>query len=592
MKMPIHRMAVRHGSAAVILAALVSVYALASSSSSKTSTAPAKPAAPARPAGGGAKPANGAKPGGNGAAGAPHGPSANGSGNHGPSANGAGSHGPSANSPTTHGPTTSTHGPTTTHGPGSGAAMTPGAHPASANGPISRPGAAGSTDHVTKSGSAERTRPNGTLSDVHDAKSGVDVHHGLAGGQKVSMERPDHSRVVSERGRPGFVQHPYSFHGRDFARRSYFYHGRAYDHFYHGYYYRGVYVDVYAPAFYYGPAFYGWAYNPWAVPIAYGWGWGAYPWYGFYGFYFTPYPVYPSAAFWLTDYIVSQDLAAAYAARQEAESEAAGDPPANGSPVLSADVKQLVADEVKSQLALENAESQQNAQKQDIDPASSGIARLVSDGRPHVFVSGGNLDVVDAAGKECVLSDGDVLQLQTDPPQDAKAADLLVLSSKGTPECAIKDTVSVTLSDLQEMQNHMRETIDKGLQDLQAKQGKGGLPSAPASAQGQPPAPAEYAAAAPPADPAAAGEIQQVAQQGDQAEKEVTAEVAQESGAPAPPVAAPAAQPVTIALGQSVAEVKNALGTPTRVANLGTKVIYYYNGMKVTFKEGKVSDVE
>ena len=43
------------------------------------------------------------------------------------------------------------------------------------------------------------------------------------------------------------------------------------------------------------------------------------PWFGFYGGYFQPYPVYPSAAFWLTDYIISQDLQAAYAARQEAQ---------------------------------------------------------------------------------------------------------------------------------------------------------------------------------------------------------------------------------------------------------------------------------
>jgi hypothetical protein len=40
------------------------------------------------------------------------------------------------------------------------------------------------------------------------------------------------------------------------------------------------------------------------------------------------------------------------------------------------------------------------------------------------------------------------------------------------------------LTDLQEMQNHMRETIDQGLQDLQAKQGKGGLPASAAFRSG------------------------------------------------------------------------------------------------------------
>jgi hypothetical protein len=465
--------------------------------------------------------------------------------------------------------------------------------------PIAHAGAKGSSDHVAKDGSAVRTRANGRVSDVHDAKSGVDVHHGLAGGERVSREGADHSRVVSERGRPGFAQHPYSYHGRDFARRSYFYHGRAYERFYHGYYYRGVYVNVYAPAYYYGPAYYGWVYNPWAYPVAYGWGWGPYPWYGFYGFYFAPYPVYPSAAFWLTDYMISEDLALSYAARQEAEADAAGDPPAGATTVLTPEVKAMIADEVKTQIALENAESQQNAQHQDIDPASSGIARLLSDGKPHVFVAGDNLDVVDTAGQECVLSDGDALQMQTAPAADATQAGLVVLSSKGGPECKISDTVTVSLDDLQEMQNHMRETIDKGLQELQSKQGKGGLPAEPASAAGQQTTQADYAAAAPPPDAKAAGEIQQVAQQGDQAEQSVNAEVAQENGGPAvgagaaiPAAAAPAVPAATVSLGQTMAEVKAAMGAPARVANLGPKVIYYYSGMKVIFKDGKVADVE
>ncbi len=76
------------------------------------------------------------------------------------------------------------------------------------------------------------------------------------------MERADHSRVFAERGRRGFVERPYSYRGHDFARRSYYYHGRAYDRYYRGYGYRGVYLNVYAPGYYYAPGFYGWAYNP------------------------------------------------------------------------------------------------------------------------------------------------------------------------------------------------------------------------------------------------------------------------------------------------------------------------------------------
>ena len=117
---------------------------------------------------------------------------------------------------------------------------------------------------------------------------------------------------------------------------------------------------------------------------------------------------------------------------------------------------------------------------------------------------------------------------------DATTANLVVLSSKGGTECPKSSTVTVQLTDLQEMQNHMRETIDQGLQDLQAKQGTGGLPPAPPSAQA-PPATAAYAAAAPPPETNVSTEIAQADQHGDQAEKDVTAEAGQpDTGAPSP----------------------------------------------------------
>jgi hypothetical protein len=434
----------------------------------------------------------------------------------------------------------------------------------------------------------------------------MDVHHGLGGGRRVSVDRPGHGRIVAERGRRGYVQRGYAYHGHDFGRRAYFYNGHEYNRYYHGWGYRGMYMNVYAPGFFYGAGFYGWAYNPWVAPIAFGWGWGGAPWYGRYGYYFQPYPVYRSAAFWLTDYIISQDLQAAYAAHQEA-SEVDGTPAAaGGPPALTPEVKDMIAEEVKNQIALENQEASANTGGQDVDPGSSGIARLLSDGRPHVFVAGGNLDVTDASGQECAVSDGDTLQLRTPPPSDATTANLVVLSSKGTPECQISLTVQVSLTDLQEMQNHMRETIDQGLQDLQSKQGTGGLPAAPPSAQAKP-VQAAYASVAPPPDPGDAATIQQQDQQGDQAEKDVTTEAAapgggEASAAPASP-AAPAqvaaadtpaspAAAASVEMGQTKDQVQRALGAPTRVADLGAKTIYYYNGMKVTFKAGKVSDVQ
>lgn len=60
---------------------------------------------------------------------------------------------------------------------------------------------------------------------------------------------------------------------------------------------------------------------------------------------------------------------------------------------------------------------------------------------------------------------------------------------------------------------------------------------------------------------------------------------------PPPPPPADAAPP-TISIGQTEAQVTTAFGQPLKQAQLGTKKIYYYKDMKVTFVHGKVTDVE
>jgi len=491
MRTTILRKTVRTSLSALIFAAIFSAGVSAHADSKKApAPAPAKPASAAKPAPAG-------KPG----------PSSTGA----TAAHGSSS-APSANHPTANGAPATTTRPTATGGQA-----------------IQRPVPNGSREVVRPNGNAMRARSDGRPADVHNAARGMDIHHGLNGGSRVMVERADHGRTMFERGRPGYVQRPYAFHGHDFARRTYFYHGREYSHFYHGYAYRGMYMNVYAPGFYYHPAYYGWAYNPWAVPVAYQWGFAVNPWYGHYGYFFAPAPVYPSASLWLADYMISSDLQQAYAAHTEGGEADIAAPAAGSAPLLTPDVKQQIADEVRNQLALENQESQQNAAQQDINPGSSGIDRMLNDGRSHVYVVGAALDAEDAAKNECVLSDGDVLSLQSPTPAGATTVNLVVLASKGGRECQIHARVMVTLDDLQEMQNHMRESVDKGLQELQSKQGKDGIPSAPASALGQP-TQAQYAAIAPPEDPNAAVEIQQQAQQADQAEKEVTAEGAPPAG--------------------------------------------------------------
>lgn len=521
-----------------------------------------------------------------------------------PAASGGGSSGahPGGTTTTTHGPTTggTTHtGPTTGNPGGRPAATGPGLDRGPA-GPMVPGRAAGGRplppgSHTVSGPHGDVTRrPDGHISDVH-TRGGMDIHHGLNGSRRVDFRRPDGSRIHAERGRPGYVERRYNYHGHDFARRSYYWHGREYNRFYRGYMYHGVFMNVYAPGFYYGPGFYGWAYNPWAVPIAFAWGFGAAPWYGYYGYYWTPYPVYPSAAYWLTDYAISTDLQAEYAAQQEATLQAQGPPPSGGAPVLTPEIKNEIADEVKSDIALENAEATQNAQSQEIDPASSGIARTLSDGRPHVFVVASSLDVVSTNGAECALSDTDVLQFAGPPvPQGAQDVQLNVQASKGGRECPVGSSVTVAVADLQEMQNHLRETVDQGMQELQAKQGQGGIPAAPASATA-PPVQTQFAQNAPPPEPNGANDVNQQLAQADQAEQEA-AQAAPAAGAPPPvPGAAPPPPPaatVNIDLGQSIDQVTSQLGPPVTVVNLGTKKIYKYKDMKITFTNGKVSDVQ
>ena len=68
--------------------------------------------------------------------------------------------------------------------------------------------------------------------------------------------------------------------------------------------------------------------------------------------------------------------------------------------------------------------------------------------------------------------------------------------------------------------------------------------------------------------------------------------------APSPPepVAADTAPspagPVTISLGQAIAEVESINGKPDKIIDLGAKKIYMYKDLKITFTDGKVSDVQ
>ena len=60
----------------------------------------------------------------------------------------------------------------------------------------------------------------------------------------------------------------------------------------------------------------------------------------------------------------------------------------------------------------------------------------------------------------------------------------------------------------------------------------------------------------------------------------------------ADPAVASAVQSKTIKLGMSPDEVKQSLGNPDKIVDLGTKQVYVYKDMKVVFLNNQVSDVQ
>jgi len=461
----------------------------------------------------------------------------------------------------------------------------------------------------TASGHEAKFDSKGGVKEVHAGN--VTVRRGPGGERRTEVVRADHSRVVAYGHGRGYVEHRYEYGGHPYYARGYYYHGGYYRGYYRGYYYHGAYLYGYRPAYYYPPAYYGWAYNPWPAPVPYAWGWGAAPWYGYYGAYFAPYPVYPSPAFWIVDYMVAASLAEAYAAA--AANNAAGlrtntpphliyasYDPATGttSPTMTKEVKDAVADEIKLELAAAQKTADPN------EGNAGSLETLLADGKPHVFVASAGLTVT-SSGQDCGLTEGDVLALNTAPGADATTADLRVLASKQN-DCAKGNVVSVELTDLQEMHNHLLSNIDKGMAEMKDHPGQGGLPAPPAEAiSGTKQAP--YAAAAPPADPQDAADVDQAAQQGAQTEQQVVAEATAPDGseataqsgqspiggmAPSQPAPRAPSGPVTIALGQTPEQVIAAKGQPVSKVNLAAKTIFNYPDMKIIFVKGKVSDVQ
>ena len=351
----------------------------------------------------------------------------------------------------------------------------------------------------TKSGHEAHFDSHGRVTSVH-TRGGAEISHGPHGERRVVGERVnargEHYRVVNYGGHRGYVEHGYMRGGHPYMRRTYMYGGRRYAYAYRGAYYHGVAYYGWAPPYYYPPAYYGWVGAPWGAPVAYGWGWGAAPWYGFYGGYFAPAPVYPYAALWLTDYLIAENLRLAYEASQQADPNAFKQPDyapymvASGATAdgvtsfgsgmefnadaaaaaMPADVKQLVADDLKLQIEEEKAA----ASAQSADSGTDQVPAAL-DPKHSVFVVSATIDV-PSDGDTCSLTPGDVVQRQENEPGDDKAVKVKVLSAKSQ-DCGIGSMPRVQVTDLQDMHNDFREKISTGMDTL--AKGGNGLPKAP-----------------------------------------------------------------------------------------------------------------
>lgn len=445
--------------------------------------------------------------------------------------------------------------------------FTPGA--SAGNRPVYH-GANGAEVHYRANGQPQMVRAHG-----------MEITHSPSGVARAEYMRPDHSVIVTQGAHYGYVQRPFVVNNVSYVQRTYIVGGVTYGRFYRPYGYHGISLNLYVSSRYYAPGFYGWAYTPWARPVVYSFGWGPRPWFGFYAGYFAPYPTYAGPAYWLTDYMIAMTLQDAYQQQQAAAAVQAnaqynasyGATP-GGQPALTPDVKQAIADEVHRQLDQERMEGQGGA-------AQSAPAFL-ADNATHVFVVANGLDVQSRSG-ECTLTEGDVLQMGAPPAPNSAVADLAVMASKGQ-DCRKGSVVSVAIADLQDMQNHMRETLDQGLAELQKGQGQNGIPALP-SAVNRPPVDAPFVAAAPPPDPNIAAEVSQQAESASQAESEALSE-AQAS----PADAGVATQ--SVSLGMTIDQVVGIMGQPQVKADLGAKKIYTYGNMKIIFMDGKVTDVQ
>jgi len=343
------------------------------------------------------------------------------------------------------------------------------------------------TGFETNTGTNANFDRNGYIKTIH-SRSGMTISHGAHGERQFETRRADGGRVVGFGHGRGYAEHTYVRAGHPYMRRTYLSGGRRYAYAYRGQYWHGHPYYVYVSPYYYGPGYYGWAYDPWGAPVAFNWGWGAAPWYGFSSYYFAPAPVYNSAALWLADYLLAANLQAEYEARAQANAAAASGGAADGGQaMITPELKELIAEEVRAQIAAEKAAADN---PDPAAPVSKGRSPAGESGPDEVpaaldpsrktFVVSTVLTESMADGTECSLSPGDILTRIENTP-DANQSVKVVVASAQRNDCFAGTQLAIAITDLQNMHNDFRAKVSEGLAKLAENQGKNGIPSGPAA---------------------------------------------------------------------------------------------------------------
>jgi len=336
---------------------------------------------------------------------------------------------------------------------------------------------------------------HGRITSIHTAN--MDIRHRANGQRIVVAHRADNVTVVATSKKTGYIERSIVRDNRTYLQQTVIANSRIVTRTYVTYPFMNVALPHFVTPVFYSPAFYGWAFHPWLTPVPYSWVWFGAPWYAGPAPYFIATPVYPNASFWLTDYALGQTLAAGYEAQQEAladrdggdaslddgsNSDDTGDrddssaPRASVQTPITPELKVAIAEEVQRQIAADYTASANPDKAASYAELPSALAQP-----NHVFVVANTIDVTTADQQECQLQSGDVLRLTTAPSTDSPLAQLRVASGR-IMDCPAGIEVMVSVQDLQDMQNNLREQIASGLEMLRENQGTNGLPAAPGEA--------------------------------------------------------------------------------------------------------------